>query len=111
MFRSKRNKLANMQYLGYQRLGTVPILAANGGYQFGPANRTYSELGHYNWRAHVPDIRSGPATQCTRGLPPVVRKSMVADGTHQAKLAENRNYLPTWEDESVGIHTTTRVDK
>ena len=63
-------------------MGTVPILVATSGYQFGLANWTHLELGYYNQRAHVPDIHSGPATQRTKGLPLVVRKAMVADDTY-----------------------------
>ena len=54
----------------------------NGGYQFSSANQTHSELGDYNQRARVPDTRSVPATQRTRVLPPVVRKTLATDGTY-----------------------------
>ena len=99
-----------MRYLGYQRLGTMPILAMNGEYQFGPANQTHPELGHYNSKARVPNICSNPATQCTRGLPPVVRNTIVADNTYQEKIVEKRNHLPMREDKSASTHTTTCGD-
>ena len=60
-------------------MGTVPILAANIGYQFGPTNRNHPELGDYNQRARVLDICSGPTTQCIRGLAPIVRKALVSN--------------------------------
>ena len=66
-----------MRYLGYQRLGTMPILARNDGYQFGPTNRTHPELGHHNWRVHIPNIQNS-----------LVRKTMAANGTYQTKLAK-----------------------
>ena len=63
-------------------MGTVPILVATSGYQFGLANWTHLELGYYNQRARVPDIHNGPAAQCPRGLPLVLKKTMVADGAY-----------------------------
>ena len=87
----------------------MPILAANGGYQFGSANRTHPELGDYNQRARVPDILNGLATQCIRGLPPGVRKTMVVDGTYQRKLLEKHNHLLKRENKSASTHNQARI--
>ena len=99
-----------MRYLGDQRLGTMPILAKNGGYQLGPTNWTYPELGHHNQRAHIPNIFISLTTQCTWGLPHVVRKTMLVNDTYQTKLAEKHNHLPKGENKSTSTYTTTRGD-
>ena len=93
-----------MRYLGYQRMGTVPILDVNDRYQLSSTNWPHPELGHYNLMARVLDISSGLATQRTRGLSPVVRKTMAVDGTYKAKLVEKRNHLPKTENKTVNTH-------
>ena len=100
-----------MWYPGDPRLGTMPILAKNGGYQFSPTNRTHPYFGHHNRRARVPNIFTSLATQCTRGLPLVVRKTMDVNAAYQTKLAEKRDHLPKRKNQSTRTHTTMRRDQ
>ena len=46
--------------------------------------------------------------QRPRGLPLAARMTMAADGTHKAKFAEERLYIPERKDKNMGINTTTR---
>ena len=89
----------------------MPILVTDGGYKFGLANQTNPRIRNYNQRTCIPDIRSGPATKRTRGISLVVRMTMAADDTHQAKLAEKCHYLPKRQNKCMSASTTSHGHK
>ena len=59
---------------------TMPVVAPNGRYQFGPTNRIHPGAGGHDRRTYIPDLRGGSTNERTRSISFVVRETMVVDG-------------------------------
>ena len=79
-------------------MGSVSILVKNGGYQFGPTDRTHPGFGHHNRRTRLPNIRGGVTTECTWGVSLAVGTAMAELDAHKTKLAKECNHLSTGKD-------------
>mgnify|MGYP007132927327 CR=1 FL=1 len=92
-------------------MGTMPILAPDGRYEFGQANQTDPGFGGHNWRTCIPDIYGGAIAKHTRNISLVSRKTMTADGAHKTKLAKEHHQLAPRKDNGTDIDTRMRGHK
>ena len=91
--RSKRDKPPDMQQVGNSGVGTMPILAPDGGHQLDPTDRLNLRLGGDNRRPYFSDFCGSPPVERARGIPTVAGTTMVEDCPDQTELIHGHGDL------------------
>ena len=87
-----------MRHLGHPGVGTVSLLAENGGHQLGPTNRAHMGFRCDNRRTRLPNICGSVTIECARGISFVVGTTMAKDSAYKAELAEECHHLSAEKD-------------
>jgi hypothetical protein len=83
----------------YYKVGAMQILVANGQWKFGPADRDDPGSGNGGAGAHIHHVRGDYGPAASGCLPHPVSMAMVKVSPNEARLAEERAYIPArWKE-------------